>query len=119
LIDFAKQGKPLRVVDDQVGSPTATKQIVAAICGFIRDLPSGLYHYAASGYVSRFDMAQFIFDKTGIDAELSRCRSSDFKTAAQRPLNSRFDCGKISSLLRDPIEPWQEYLEKYLDQFRE
>ncbi|MBN1457603.1 MAG: dTDP-4-dehydrorhamnose reductase [Sedimentisphaerales bacterium] len=119
LIDIAKQGKPLRVVDDQVGSPTATKQIAAAVCELIRDLPDGLYHYAASGYVSRFDMARFIFDKIGIDAEPSRCRSSDFETAAQRPLNSRFDCSKISSLLRDPVEPWQKYLEKYLEQFRE
>ena len=119
LIDNAKQGKPLRVVDDQVGSPTATKQVAAVIYELIGGLPSGLYHYAASGYVSRFDMAGFIFDRIGIDAELLRCRTSDFKTAAQRPLNSRFDCGKISLLLREPIEPWQKYLEKYLDQFKE
>jgi len=119
LIYLAKQGKSLRVVDDQIGSPTATKQIAAAICELITDLPGGLYHYAASGCVSRFDMARFIFDKIGIDVELSRCRTCDFKTAAQRPLNSRFDCSKISMLLRDPIEPWQKCLEKYLDQFRE
>jgi len=119
LIDIAKQGKSLRVVDDQVGSPTATKQIAAAICELIREMPSGLYHYAASGYVSRFEMAKFIFDKIGMDAKLSSCKTSDFKTAAQRPLNSRFNCDKISSLLRDPIDPWQKYLEKYLDQFRE
>ena len=114
LISLAEQGKPLRVVDDQIGSPTSTRQVSAVICQLIKNMPTGIFHLAASGYVSRFEMAKFIFDKLAIAADLTSCKTSDFPSAAQRPLNSRFDCSKISLLLEEPIESWQEDLEKYL-----
>ncbi|MCK5172889.1 MAG: dTDP-4-dehydrorhamnose reductase [Planctomycetes bacterium] len=119
LVSLAQRGKPLRVVDDQVGSPTATEQVSAAIRQLINNMPTGIFHLAAAGFVSRFDMAKFIFDKLAIKADLTSCKTSDFSSAAQRPLNSRLDCSKISSLLDGPIESWQNSLEKYLKQFRE
>ena len=119
LLSLAAQGKPLRVVDDQVGSPTATKQVSVIISKLINNMPAGFFHLAAAGFVSRFDMAKFIFDKLAIKVDLTSCRTSDFPSAAKRPLNSRFDCNKISSLLDGPIDPWQNSLEKYLKQFRE
>ena len=114
LISLAEQGKPLRVVDDQIGSPTSTRQVSAVICRLIKKMPTGIFHLAAAGYVSRFEMAKFIFDKLAIDVDLTSCKTSDFPSAAQRPLNSMFDCSKISSLLEDPIGSWQDNLEKYL-----
>lgn len=119
LVSLAQQGKPLRVVDDQVGSPTATKQLSAIISQLIENMPKGIFHLAASGYVSRFDMAKFIFDKLSLDVDLTSCKTSDFPSAAKRPLNSRFDCTKISSLLDGPIDTWQNSLEKFLQQVRE
>ena len=82
-------------------------------------MPTGIFHLAAVGYVSRFEMAKFMFDTLGLDVDLTSCKTSDFPSAAKRPLNSRFDCSKISSLLDGPIESWQNSLEKYLEQFRE
>ncbi|NIA17521.1 MAG: sugar nucleotide-binding protein, partial [Planctomycetes bacterium] len=60
--------------------------------------------------------AKFIFDKLGVDVKLSGCKTSDYKTAAARPLNSRFNCDKIQKLLTEPIKSWQEPLEKFLEQ---
>lgn len=114
LISRVEQGKPLRVVDDQIGSPTSTRQVSAVISQLIKNMPTGIFHFAAAGFVSRFEMAKFIFDKLAIDTDLTNCKTSDFQSAAQRPLNSRFDCSKISSLLEEPIESWQDNLEKYL-----
>ena len=119
LVSLAQQDKPLRVVDDQIGSPTSTKQVSAVISQLINNMLAGIFHLAANGYVSRFEMAKFIFDKLGIKADLTSCKTSDFPSAAQRPLNSRFDCSKISSLLDEPIGSWQNSLEKFLQQFRE
>jgi dTDP-4-dehydrorhamnose reductase len=116
LISLAKQGKRLRVVDDQIGAPTATTEVAEAICTLVRKKCEGLLHFANGGYVSRFEVAKFIFDKLNITVDLSRCKSSDYQTAAQRPLNSRFDCSKIEALLGKPIKPWQEPLERFLRQ---
>jgi dTDP-4-dehydrorhamnose reductase len=116
LIEAAKKGQKLRVIDDQVGSPTATTEAAKVILNLLAKRPIGLYHFAAGGYVSRFEMAKFIFEKLEMPVDLSSCKSSVYKTAAQRPLNSCFDCSKIKKLLGEPIKPWQEPLENFLRQ---
>ena len=114
LIQHAKTDKTLKVVDDQIGSPTATTEVAKAICELLLKKPTGIFHFASSGYVSRYEMAEFIFDKLSIDVNLLACKTSDYVTAAVRPLNSRFDCSKIAGLLDEPIESWHVSLERFL-----
>ena len=79
-------------------------------------MPEGIFHFASAGYVSRYEMAKFIFEKLSMDVKLLPCKTSDFSSPAVRPLNSRFDCSKIRALLDEPIGPWQEPLEGFLRQ---
>jgi dTDP-4-dehydrorhamnose reductase len=116
LIRRAKSQDMLKVVDDQTGSPTATVEAAKAICELLKKKPKGIYHFANSGYVSRYGMAQFIFDKLSMDVNLVACKSNDFPSPATRPLNSRFNCSKIAALLDKPIENWQGPLELFLRQ---
>ena len=118
LVETAREGKNLKVVYDQVGSPTATTEATSTICQVLKSDArfAGIFHYAALGCVSRYDMACFIFDKVGLDVDLQSCKTSDYKSAAARPLNSRFDCGKMEELLAEPIKPWQGPLERFLEQ---
>jgi len=78
--------------------------------------PAGVFHFAADGFASRFEVAQTIFAHLGRDIEILPCQSSAFETPAQRPLNSRFDCSKIQALLPAPILPWQEPLKQFLSE---
>jgi len=114
LAERAKTSKTLRVVSDQIGSPTATTEAARAICDLLEQRTEGLFHFASAGYVGRYDMAAFVFDYLGMDVELRPCRTRDYPEAALRPLNSRFDCSKIQPLLSAPIAPWQEPLERFL-----
>jgi dTDP-4-dehydrorhamnose reductase len=116
LIRRAKDGKTLKVVDDQIGSPTATTEVAKVICELLRKRPEGIFHLASFGYVSRYEMARFIFDRLSMDVDLLGCKTSDYVSPAARPLNSRFDCSKISALLDEPIENWQGPLERFLRQ---
>ena len=116
LIQRSRSGEPLRVVEDQVGSPTATVEAAKAICKLLPKMPEGIFHFASAGYVSRYEMARFIFDKLGTGVDLTPCKSSDFQTPAGRPLNSRFNCSKIEKFLDEPIRPWKEPLEHFLEQ---
>ena len=116
LVKRAKEQKQLKVVDDQVGSPTATTEAAKMICELILKRPLGLYHFAADGYTSRFDMAKFIFDKLKCPVEVIACKTADFASPAKRPLNSRFNCAKIRRLLDKSIVHWQRALEEFLTQ---
>ena len=116
MISLAQTRDYLQIVDDQIGSPTSTVAISKAICQLIDEKPAGLFHFANGGYVSRFELAKFIFKTLNIDVELKACKSSEFETPAKRPLNSRFNCDKISKLLDEPIENWALPLEEFLRQ---
>ena len=116
LMQRARTDKTLRVVDDQVGSPTATTEVSKVICTLLDKRPEGLFHFAAAGYVSRYEMAKFIIDKLGMAVEVTPCKTGDFRSPAARPLNSRFDCSKIQPLLSGQIETWQGPLERFLRQ---
>jgi dTDP-4-dehydrorhamnose reductase len=114
LLQRARETGKLKVVDDQLGSPTATKEAAKAICDLLTKRAEGLFHFAAVGYVSRFEMAKCVIDKLGLDVELRACKSSEFVSLAARPLNSRFCCDRIAAILDKPIRPWQGPLEEYL-----
>ena len=116
LLQRVEAGQAIKVVDDQIGSPTATTEVARAICELLRKKPEGIFHFASSGYVSRHEMAKFVFDKLSIDIDPLACKTSEFSRLATRPLNSRFDCSKIAALLGTPIEPWQIPLERFLRQ---
>ena len=116
LIEHAKADANIRIVDDQTGSPTATTQVAETICELLQKKPQGLFHFAACGYISRLEVAKFIFDTLRMSVNLTACKSSDYVTAAARPLNSRFDCSKIQAMLDKPIKMWQIPLKQFLEQ---
>lgn len=115
LIERAQKSGELKVVDDQVGSPTATVEVAKALCELLDQGIEGLYHFASRGYVSRFDMAKTIAERLSLDVVVKPCKTADFSSPAQRPLNSRFTCDKIEDVLKGPIEPWQASLEHFLE----
>ena len=117
IINAAQTRDWLSVVDDQVGSPTHTRHAAEAICDCLalNEFPKGIFHFASSGYVSRYDMTVYLFDRLGIKTPVKACKTADFQTAAQRPLNSRFSCEKIQRLLNRPIPTWQAMLNSYLE----
>ncbi len=114
LVERTRTGGPLRVVCDQVGSPTATTEVAKAVGDLLVQRAQGLFHFASAGYVSRYDMAAFILNRLGAPTELKTCLTSDYPAPAVRPLNSRFDCRKVASVLREPIAAWQHPLERFL-----
>jgi len=116
LIRRARTDKTVKVVDDQVGSPTATTEVSKIICLLLEKQPEGIFHFASAGYVSRYEMAGFIVDKLSMDAEVVPCKTGEFPSPAARPLSSRFDCSKIRRLLPEPIEAWEGPLEHFLGQ---
>lgn len=116
VIELAKDRDELKIVDDQIGSPTATTEVAEVICQLLKEQVEGVFHFANSGYVSRYDVAKFICDKLGKRVDLKSCKTTEYKTPAKRPLNSRFCCDKIQGLLDKAIRPWEETLEGFLEQ---
>lgn len=114
VLERARNGAELCVVDDQFGAPTWTREAASVIATAVTTRLEGLYLYAAAGYASRFEIAAFALSAAGMTNKLTACRTSDFVAPATRPLNSRFDCAAIDAVLGVPRRDWRAPLREYL-----
>lgn len=115
VLERARGGGELKIVNDQIGAPTWTRDMSCALASLINRRCRGIYHFANSGYASRFETAAFILKHMGMNNNLIPCRTDEFPARAARPLNSRFDLSRISRELDEPIRSWQTALAEFLD----
>jgi dTDP-4-dehydrorhamnose reductase len=103
-------GPEVRVVDDQVGSPTFTGHLAEALVELARTEDYGVHHVAASGSCSWFEFAREIFARAGSDTHVEPCTTADFPRPAPRPAYS-----VLGNERGDKSLPtWQEGLDAYL-----
>jgi dTDP-4-dehydrorhamnose reductase len=119
ILSLARQGKPLRVVDDQRGAPTSNLAIAAAVPEAVRRVlatPSleGLYHMTAGGETTWYRFARAILDQTQTKADLVAVDSSQYRSPARRPLNSMLDNQNTATRLQTRLSPWQNGLRQVL-----
>ena len=114
MVDAARRGQPLKVIDDQVMSPTYAVDAAHAIRTIIeKDLSDyGLYHACNSGECSWYDFARKIFDLTGLTNELTPITYSEFHSKAHRPQYCSMDNSKLGKIHR--MRPWSEALAEYI-----
>ena len=116
MIRFGREKGELRVVEDQIMSPTATADIATAILGLLqRDAAPGRYHVVNSGGgVSWFEFARAIIEAAGVDAVVDPCPSSEYATRARRPAYSVLDNARLAATLGAPMPDWRDALGRYL-----
>jgi dTDP-4-dehydrorhamnose reductase len=114
IVNKAKTTDELKIVDDQIGAPTWTRDMAKAIIALMEKNSTGLYHFANCGFVSRFQVAKYIKNFLHLNCTFVPCKSSEFDTAAERPKNTRFDISKIQSQLSYNIPVWQDSMSVFL-----
>ena len=112
----ASEGKEVvKVVDDQFGTPTYTVDAAKGIVDISGSEEYGTYNLTSSGgYVSRAEFAAEIFKAVGINVRIEPVKTSDFKSPARRPLNSRLDSSKLKAHGFGILPDWRDGLKRYL-----
>jgi dTDP-4-dehydrorhamnose reductase len=130
IIRLAKERDELRVVNDQIGSPTSAEFIadttIKCIKKGIDKENSGLYHLTAKDYVSWYEFARHIVGYLAKKGENFRLNADDikpvssneYKTAATRPKYSVLNSELIEKTFDIKISPWKYYVDKILDQYK-
>lgn len=120
MLRLAAERNQLQVVNDQIGTPTWTSDIVDAILALLVKPQAGLFHFSNSGEVSWYDFAVEIIAKgkqLGFPIKTEKVLpipSSSYPTAARRPAYSVLDKAKIDSVLDYPIPNWSVSLDKMM-----
>lgn len=115
MLKLAAEKKELTVVDDQIGSPTWTRDLALAIKALLDKGCEGTYHAANSGFVSWNGFAREIFRLAGLDVKVLPMTTEQLGRPAPRPLYSTLDCGKLRQDTGFVPQPWQDALERYLE----
>jgi dTDP-4-dehydrorhamnose reductase len=121
MIERAVRQDEISVVSDQVGSPTAAADVASAILTVARRLVSGqgderygIFHLGAEGATNWAEFAAAIFalsaEQGGPCARVIPVSSAQYRSRAQRPANSRLDCGKIAAVYGISLPHWRSSL---------
>jgi len=114
MIRIGREKGKISVVSDQIMSPTSTKDIANSIIGMLQnDVEPGIWNVVNTGAASWYDFAREIIARANISAAVLPINSSEFPTAARRPLYSALDNSKLCSAL-GPMRGWQDALDEYL-----
>lgn len=104
-------GKPVRVVSDQILTPTSASDLARAVVQLLETDAYGLYHLTNAGYCSWYEFAHAIFELTRVSVDLQPTTSAEYRTRARRPAYSVLNSGQ---LLAPRLRPWKEALLDYL-----
>ncbi|MFC1819579.1 dTDP-4-dehydrorhamnose reductase [Thermodesulfobacteriota bacterium] len=112
-----KKTKPLKVVDEELGSPTWTYRLALQIKELLKTDSKGTLHTTSEGYCSRFEYAQHILKRLKIKTPVEPCSIKDYPQAAKRPVNCILENRLLKKMGLNIMPDWKKDLNTYLDQF--
>lgn len=121
MIEVGKKHSVVKVVDDQIGTPTYTVDLARLLVDMIETDKYGYYHATnEGGYISWADFAEEIYKQAGMNTKVERVTTSEYeeiagKTVAKRPFNSRLDKSKLAENGFKPLPEWQDAAKRFIE----
>jgi dTDP-4-dehydrorhamnose reductase len=119
MLRLAQAGRPLRVVADQICTPTYTCDLASAVVELMATNRYGLYHLTNANACSWYEFARAIFELERVRVDPTPITSADYAAQARRPLYSVLNTGLYESLSLSPLRPWREALVAYVQERRQ
>jgi dTDP-4-dehydrorhamnose reductase len=110
MVGAARQGRSLRVVDDQIGTPTTCRALARQVLGAVNEGWRGLVHGTCHGQTTWHGFAAEIFRQTGIPADLHPCSTTEYPLPAPRPAYSVLSGARRKTLGTDLMPDWTDAL---------
>ncbi|OAM92802.1 dTDP-4-dehydrorhamnose reductase [Pelosinus fermentans] len=114
MLKLAETNDTLRVVHDQLGTPTSTVDLARVIFLLLSSNAYGTYHATCQGQCSWYEFSCEIFRQTGKKITVVPVTTSEFPRPAKRPIRSVLDNHMLRMTVGDPMREWQDALKEYL-----
>lgn len=118
MLNVGRTHESVRVVNDQIGTPTYTYDLARLLVDMIETEKYGCYHATnEGGYISWYDFCREIYRQAGLKTEVIPVTTAEYGLSrAARPFNSRLDKTKLVENGFTPLPDWRDALERYLRQ---
>ena len=114
MLRLSKANNQLSIVNDQIGSPTYTRDLSRLLVDMLETSKYGLYHATNEGYCSWYEFANTIFKLANINIDIKAINSNEYASRAKRPLNSKLSKDKLIEYGFKPLPHWEDALKDYL-----
>lgn len=114
IINAAKTQEELKVVSDQIGSPTYTKDLANFLVSLAETDKYGIYHAHNEGYTSWYNLAKYVLNLCGINTPIKEIATKDYKQAAKRPLYNVLSTDKLKESGFEPLQDWHKAVAEYV-----
>ncbi|OGD40489.1 dTDP-4-dehydrorhamnose reductase [Candidatus Azambacteria bacterium RIFCSPLOWO2_02_FULL_44_14] len=119
MLEKARAGNPIKVVNDQFGSPTYAYDLALKVKELIsKRALSGIYHITNSGSCSWYEFAKKIFELTKVKIRLVAVSSREFPSLLKRPTYSVLKNQNLKKVGIENLRPWEKALSAYLGESR-
>lgn len=116
VINWSKSKDELSIVDDQISSPTYSKDLAYYSWELIKTKKYGLYHLSNDGEASKYDQGKYVLDKIGWQVKLNRAKTKDFNLKAQRAEYTKLDSSKLEKVIGKKIPSWENGIDRFLEE---
>ncbi len=122
MINVGKTHPEVRVVSDQIGTPTYTKDLARLLVDMVETEKYGYYHATNSEskpgeYISWADLAEEAYRLAGMDVKVNRVTTAEYGASiAPRPFNSRLDKSKLEAMGFTPLPDWRDAVKRYIEE---
>lgn len=114
MLRLGKDRRQLKVVGDQLCTPTSTADLADSLTRLIATDAFGLYHATNAGSMTWCEFAREIFQRAKLEVEVQPITTAEFGAKARRPGFSVLDCRKLTSVIDKPMSDWRSALMRYL-----
>ncbi len=120
MIEVGRKHEVVKVVDDQIGTPTYTVDLARLLVDMIETGKYGYYHATnEGGYISWADFAKEIYSQAGMNVKVKPVSTEEYKkiageAVAKRPFNSRLDKSKLVENGFTPLPDWRDAVKRFL-----
>ena len=120
MLQVGKNHPQVRVVNDQIGTPTYTYDLARLLVDMIESEKYGYYHETnEGGYISWYDFTKEIYRQAGMDTQVLPVTTEEYGLSkAARPFNSRLDKKKLTDNGFVPLPDWKDALQRYLQELK-
>jgi len=118
MLRLAETKNQLRVVKDQIGSPTYTVDLAKLLADMAVTEKFGTYHASNEGFCSWAEFAEEIFKQAGLKVEVEGIDTIDYPTPARRPFNSRLSKKSLDDAGFNRLPTWQDAVKRFLAELR-
>ena len=116
MLNVGKNHSEVKVVNDQIGRPTYTKDLAKLLLDMANEEKYGTYNATNEGeYISWYDLTKYLYQEAGLNTKIIPVTTEEYgNTLAKRPKNSRLDTSKLKDNGFDLLPDWQDAVKRYL-----